>query len=75
MCQIQAWGEVEQLLTAKGVFGFGKKKKSLVGFERVVKLLAGEKARDWKRTPGRKEYRAPETVSVCVCVCVWLVMQ
>ena len=63
MCQDQAWGEVEELLTTKGLFGFGKKKKSPVGFERVVKLLAGEKARDWKRTHGRREYRAPESVS------------
>ena len=54
---------MEQLLTSKGLFGFGKKKKSPVGFERVVKLLAGEKARDWQRTPGRKEYKAPEPVS------------
>ena len=51
------------MLTSKGLFGFGKKKKSPVGFERVVKLLAGEKARDWQRTPGRKEYKAPEPVS------------
>ena len=63
MCQEQAWDDVEQLLTTKGLFGFGKKKKSPVGFERVVKLLAGEKARDWLRTPDRKEYKAPERVS------------
>ena len=63
LCQDQAWREVEELLTSKGLFGFGKKKRSPVGFERVVKLLAGEKARDWLRTPGRKEYRAPENVS------------
>ena len=63
LCQDQAWREVEELLTSKGLFGFGKKKKSPVGFERVVKLLAGEKARDWQRTPGRKEYKAPDHVS------------
>ena len=63
MCQNQAWDEVEQLLTTKGMFGFGKKKKSPVGFERVVKLLAGEAARDWQRTPNRREYRAPDSVS------------
>ena len=63
LCQDQSWDEVEQLLTTKGFLGFGKKKKSPVGFERVVKLLAGEKARDWRRTPGRKEYKAPDTVS------------
>jgi hypothetical protein len=63
LCQDKAWREVEELLTSKGLFGFGKKKKSPVGFERVVKLLAGEKARDWQRTPGRKEYKAPESVS------------
>ncbi len=38
------------MLTSKGVMGFGKKKKSPIGFERVVRLL------------GQERYRAPDNV-------------
>lgn len=44
------WKAIGSLLTAKGVLGFGKKKKSPIGFERVVRLL------------GQERYRAPEHV-------------
>ena len=45
------WKGVNALLTSKGVMGFGKKKKSPIGFERVVRLL------------GQKRFRAPDSVS------------
>ena len=45
------WSGIGQMLTSKGVLGFGKKKKSPIGFERVVRLL------------GQERYRAPELVS------------
>ena len=45
------WAAIGAMLTSKGVLGFGKKKKSPIGFERVVRLL------------GQERYRAPEAVS------------
>ena len=53
LCITQNWSGVDMLVTSKGVFGFGKKKKkSPIGFERVVKLLGSDK------------YRAPDNVSL-----------
>ena len=46
-------------LSLQGVLGLGKKKKSPIGFERVVRTLAS------------KRYRAPDDVGTyhhCVCV-------
>ena len=46
-------------LSLQGVFGLGKKKKSPIGFERVVRTLAS------------RRYRAPDDVGTyhhCVCV-------
>ena len=45
------WKEVGSMLTSKGLLGFGKKKKSPIGFERVIRLL------------GQERYRAPDFVS------------
>jgi hypothetical protein len=39
----QNWTAIENLLTTKGVFGIGKKKKSPIGFERVVRTLGNPK--------------------------------
>lgn len=44
------WKGIERLVTTKGVLGIGKKKKSPIGFERVVRLL------------GQDRYRAPKDV-------------
>lgn len=46
--------------SVQGVFGLGKRKKSPIGFERVVRTLAS------------RSYRAPDEVGTynhCVCVC------
>ena len=44
------WKGIEKILTTKGVLGIGKKKKSPIGFERVVRLL------------GQGRYRATDDV-------------
>lgn len=46
------WKGVGSMLTSKGLLGFGKKKKSPIGFERVIRLL------------GQERYRAPDFVLV-----------
>lgn len=46
------WRSMSTLLTTKGVLGFGKKKKSPIGFERVVRLL------------GQDKYKTPEKVCI-----------
>lgn len=51
------WSAIGAMLTSKGVLGFGKKKKSPIGFERVVRLL------------GQERYRAPEIVSATFPSC------
>ena len=45
------WQGIGSMLTSKGLLGFGKKKKSPIGFERVIRLL------------GQDRYRAPDFVS------------
>ena len=40
LCIDEEWGEIETLVTTKGFMGMGRKKKSPIGFERVVKTLA-----------------------------------
>lgn len=51
------WSAIGSMLTTKGVLGFGKKKKSPIGFERVVRLL------------GQDRYRAPDLVREWVGSC------
>ena len=46
------WEGVDSILTTKGVLGFSKKKKSPIGFERVVRLL------------GQDRFKAPERASL-----------
>ena len=45
------WRGIEGMVMSKGVLGFGKKKKSPIGFERVVRML------------GQEKYRTPDNVS------------
>lgn len=51
------WKGIGAMLTTKGVLGFGKKKKSPIGFERVVRMLG----QDRYRTP---EYASPTNFTV-----------
>ncbi len=40
LCVDEDWRSIEDLVTTKGFMGMGKKKKSPIGFERIVKTIA-----------------------------------
>ncbi len=40
LCVDEDWRSIENLVTTKGFMGMGKKKKSPIGFERIVKTIA-----------------------------------
>ncbi len=60
LCIDEDWGALEDLVTTKGFMGMGKKKKkSPIGFERIVKTIA------------RKSLKPPAHVSVFYYLCMF----
>ncbi len=55
LCVDEDWPAIEDLVTTKGFMGIGKKKKSPIGFERIVKTIA------------RKSLKPPIQVSGSTC--------
>ena len=55
------WKAIDGLVTTKGVLGIGKKKKSPIGFERIIRLL------------GQGRYRAPDNVSFTSAIVAFMV--
>ncbi len=53
LCIDEDWDALDSLVTTKGFMGVGKKKKSPIGFERIVKTIA------------RKTHNPPPQVSGC----------